>query len=112
MLHSLVNVIDFGFDAQHAVNAPRFHHQWQPDSLWLEPDFPADVRRRLESLGWQLNERRFMGAAQLIVFDAVACLFWGGADARRDSGAAGVNMAPVDVQRPNCATAGTPAVLP
>ncbi len=112
VLHSLVNVIDFGFDAQHAVNAPRFHHQWQPDSLWLEPDFPADVRRRLESLGWQLNERRFMGAAQLIVFDAVACLFWGGADARRDSGAAGVNMAPVDVQRPNCATAGTPAVLP
>jgi hypothetical protein len=33
-----------------------------------------------------------IGAAQLAVFDAESCYFWGGADGRRDSGAAGANI--------------------
>lgn len=36
-----------------------------------------------------------MAAAQLVVFDPEACLFYGGADGRRDSGAAGANIGPV-----------------
>jgi gamma-glutamyltranspeptidase/glutathione hydrolase len=95
VMHALINTIDFGFDAQRAVNAPRFHHQWKPDQLSLEPEFPLDVRRRLESLGWELRERPFMGAAQMAVFDAGSCMFWGGADGRRDSKAAGANSSAV-----------------
>jgi hypothetical protein len=33
-----------------------------------------------------------IGAAELALYDAATCYFWGGADGRRDSGAAGVNM--------------------
>ena len=95
VLHSLINTIDFGFDPQRAVNAPRFHHQWKPDRLWLEPEFPLDVRRRLEALGYELQERSIMGAAQLILFDRESCIFWGGADGRRDSGSAGANIGEV-----------------
>jgi len=91
VLHTLLNSIDFGFDAQRAVMAPRFHHQWQPDTLFLESEFPRDVRERLETLGHTLGERSMIGAAQLALFDAASCYFWGGADGRRDSGAAGVN---------------------
>jgi gamma-glutamyltranspeptidase/glutathione hydrolase len=91
VLHTLLNSIDFGFDAQRAVMAPRFHHQWQPDTLFLESEFPRDVRERLETLGHTLGERSIIGAAQLALFDAASCYFWGGADGRRDSGAAGVN---------------------
>lgn len=95
VLHSLINTIDFGFDPQRAVNAPRFHHQWKPDRLSLEPEFPLDVRRRLEALGYELQERSIMGAAQLILFDRESCIFWGGADGRRDSGSAGANIGEV-----------------
>ena len=92
VLQTLINVIDFEFDAQRAVMAPRFHHQWQPDVLRLEPDFPSDVRARLEQLGHTLQERSMIGAAQLSIYDPDACFFWGGADGRRDSGAAGANL--------------------
>jgi len=95
VLQRLINVIDFDFDAQRAVNAPRFHHQWKPDRLSLEPEFPSDVRNRLQGLGYELSERSIMGAAGLAVFDPEACMFWGGADGRRDSSAAGVNVSPV-----------------
>jgi gamma-glutamyltranspeptidase/glutathione hydrolase len=92
VLQALLNTIDFGFDAQHAVMAPRFHHQWQPDTLFLEPEFPRDVRARLEALGHTLGERSMIGAAELALFDAASCYFWGGADGRRDSKAAGANI--------------------
>ena len=97
VLQTLINVIDFEFDAQRAVMAPRFHHQWQPDVLRLEPDFPSDVRARLEQLGHTLQERSMIGAAQLSIYDPDACFFWGGADGRRDSGAAGANISEAQV---------------
>ena len=92
VLQTLIHTIDFEFDAQRAVMAPRFHHQWQPDTLFLEPDYSRDVRKRLEALGHTLGERSMIGAAQLVRYDPVSCYFWGGADGRRDSGAAGVNI--------------------
>ena len=106
ILHTLVNTIDFGFDPQRAVNAPRFHHQWKPDRLSLEPEFPLDVRRRLEALGYELQERSIMGAAQLILFDRESCIFWGGADGRRDSGSAGANIGEVPVPSAEVACQG------
>lgn len=96
VLQSLLNVIDFGYDAQRAVMAPRFHHQWQPDNLNIEPEFPLDVRTRLEELGFNLQERSMLGAAQLAVYDPESCYFFGGADGRRDSGAAGANIGAVE----------------
>lgn len=95
VLQSLINVIDFEFDAQRAVNASRFHHQWKPDRLTIEPEFSADVRKRLQDLGYELREFSLVGAAELAVFDPVACMFWGGADGRRDSRPGPVNTAPI-----------------
>jgi gamma-glutamyltranspeptidase/glutathione hydrolase len=95
VLQTLINVIDFDFDAQRAVNAPRFHHQWKPDRLTIEPEFPVEVRERLQSLGYELREFSIIGAAELAVFDPDACMFWGGADGRRDSRTGAVNTSPV-----------------
>jgi gamma-glutamyltranspeptidase/glutathione hydrolase len=92
VLQTLLNTIDFGYDAQRAVMTPRFHHQWQPDTLFLEPEFPLDVRTRLQALGYTLDERSMIGAAELAVYDPDSCYFWGGADGRRDSRAAGANI--------------------
>jgi gamma-glutamyltranspeptidase/glutathione hydrolase len=98
VLQALINTIDFGFDAQRAVMAPCFHHQWQPDKLSLEPEFSREVRARLEALGYSIRDRSMIGAAQLGVYDPEACFFWGGADGRRDSGAAGVNIGEIQVE--------------
>ena len=57
VLQSILDIIDFGLNAHDAVNAPKFHHQWQPDQIDVEKDFPADVRAQLQNMGYKLNER-------------------------------------------------------
>ncbi len=66
-LQSLLNVMLFDDDAPAALTAPRFHHQWQPDTLNLEPglkDTPTDAA--LRQLGHQTSPREAIGAVQLI----------------------------------------------
>ena len=33
VLETIVNIVDFGMNAQEAADAPRFHHQWLPDRI-------------------------------------------------------------------------------
>ena len=55
VLHAIINVIDYGMTVQEAVDAPRFHHQWQPDITFLEPyAVGPDTRKILESMGQKL----------------------------------------------------------
>lgn len=90
VLQTLINVIDFGMNIQDAVAAPRFHHQWRPDHLLLEPEHPQDVVARLEDWGHPVRVPEFhFGASAAILRDPETGLFWGGADPRRDSAAAG-----------------------
>jgi len=37
VLHVLLNVLEFGMRPDSAVAAPRFHHQWRPDRVNVEP---------------------------------------------------------------------------
>ncbi len=90
VLQTLLNVIDFDMNIQDAVTAPRFHHQWRPDRLRLEPEHPRDVVTRLESWGHPVRVAEIhFGAAVAILRDTDTGLLWGGADPRRDSAAAG-----------------------
>ena len=36
MLLTILGAVDFGLNAQEAVDAPRFHHQWLPDQIYHE----------------------------------------------------------------------------
>jgi len=47
----LLNVIDFGMNIQDAVDAPRFHHQWKPDRLYLEEGISPDTVALLKARG-------------------------------------------------------------
>jgi gamma-glutamyltranspeptidase/glutathione hydrolase len=40
---------------QDAVDAPRFHHQWKPDKLYLEPGISPDTVALLEDMGHQVD---------------------------------------------------------
>ena len=55
VLLTILNVVDGGMNVQQAVDAPRFHQQWQPDTTRLEPGaIGAGVRRALEAMGQKL----------------------------------------------------------
>jgi gamma-glutamyltranspeptidase/glutathione hydrolase len=44
-----------GLNIQQAVGAPRFHHQYLPDKLYLEPGFTQETLNGLRSLGYDLE---------------------------------------------------------
>jgi gamma-glutamyltranspeptidase/glutathione hydrolase len=89
-LLSILNVVDYGMNAQQAVAASRFHHQWLPDKLVLEPDVPQDVIRALEKRGHHTEvSSRWWSSAQVILFDHDRGLFFGGSDPRSDGAAMG-----------------------
>ena len=46
-----------GLNIQQAVDAPRFHHQYQPDKLFLEPGFSPDAIAGLKKMGYSLSIR-------------------------------------------------------
>jgi gamma-glutamyltranspeptidase/glutathione hydrolase len=89
-LLSILNVVDYGMDAQEAVSAPRFHHQWLPDELVLERAIPEDVRDGLRRRGHELEvSARDWSSAQVIVVDPKTGLHTGGSDPRSDGVALG-----------------------
>jgi len=85
---TLLYMMDFGMNAQDAVNAPQIHHQWMPDVLYLERGFPSDVTRALEARGHRLEYRSSLTDMNAIVrrdgwLEA-------GVDCRREGYAAGM----------------------
>jgi len=51
----LLSAAEGGLNIQQAVDAPRFHHQYQPDKLYLEPGFAPDVIAALRKMGYTLD---------------------------------------------------------
>jgi gamma-glutamyltranspeptidase/glutathione hydrolase len=85
----LQNIIDFGMNVQAAVDAPRFHHQWLPDIVEVEPGaLGATTESELTRRGYRFVLRQPWGSAQAIVIDPRTGLLMGGTDRRRRSGLA------------------------
>jgi gamma-glutamyltranspeptidase/glutathione hydrolase len=91
VLTTILNVIDYGMNAQEAVDAGRMHHQWLPDRLTVERfGFSADTIKMLQAMGHTVSEGGGQGAAQVIVFNQKDNMLEGGVDRRpSDGGAAG-----------------------
>jgi gamma-glutamyltranspeptidase / glutathione hydrolase len=52
VLHTIVNVIDYGMTIQEAVDAPRFHQQWLPEATNMERfAISPDTQKILEGMG-------------------------------------------------------------
>jgi gamma-glutamyltranspeptidase/glutathione hydrolase len=85
VLQVLMNVVDHGMNVQQAVDAPRFHHQWLPDEIRVEPfGFPADVVRNLEALGHKVVQGSDMGDVHAIYVDPSTGVRLGASDPRMD----------------------------
>ena len=78
IFQTLVNIIEFGMTTEDAVYKPKFHHQWLPDSVFIEQSFPDSTRNALEKMGYILVDRGEIGRTEVIKvlpdgrFEAVA----------------------------------------
>ena len=89
VLQIILNVVDHDMNIAEATYAPRFHQNWKPTELELEPGFNLDSLQVLRSLGHEIETRDTIGSAQTIMLDGGRIL--GAADPRRPgSGAVGV----------------------
>ena len=91
VLQTILNVYAFKMGMQEAVNAPRFHHQWLPDEIRMEPNlFDESAINELKKLGYFINEKdsRVIGKVDgILVLNDKS--YEGGADHRGDDTAVG-----------------------
>jgi Gamma-glutamyltransferase len=52
---------------QDAIDRPRFHHQWRPDRISLEPGFSPDTIKLLEARGHTVEVARPASLIEAIV---------------------------------------------
>jgi gamma-glutamyltranspeptidase / glutathione hydrolase len=83
-----LSVADQGLNIQQAVDAPRFHHQYLPDELYLEAGFPEATRQSLESMGYHLKAGGHWSDGECIAVNPKNGELEGGQDHRQHSGKA------------------------
>jgi len=88
VLQVILNVIDFGMNVQDAIDAPRFHHQWLPDKLYLERGISPDTVALLKSMGHDVDYSAGVVVAQVEAILNDGGWLQGGLDGRREGKAA------------------------
>jgi gamma-glutamyltranspeptidase/glutathione hydrolase len=90
-LESILNVIDHHMDVQAAVDTPRIHHQWMPDTVYAEPNaITPEVKKELEAAGYNFTENRTWGSDEAIIIGAKGGkrVLYGANDDRATAGSA------------------------
>ena len=97
VLHSILNVVDYGMNIQEAVDAPRFHQQWLPEATNLERfALSPDTQKMLEAMGHKFGAPQPANHMAAILVGAPALggqpvgknRFYGANDPRRNTGLA------------------------
>ncbi|MBC7868108.1 MAG: gamma-glutamyltransferase, partial [Gloeobacteraceae cyanobacterium ES-bin-316] len=90
VFQSLANLLEFNMTEEDAVNKPKFHHQWLPDEISVEKDFPLTVAEELRAMGYIVNIRSEIGRTELIkITNGPVRKITAIADKRGDDAAAG-----------------------
>ncbi|HZS09934.1 MAG TPA: gamma-glutamyltransferase [Blastocatellia bacterium] len=91
VMQIITGVIDYGMNIQQAIDAPRVHHQWLPDTITYEPfGLAPDVMRKLQEMGHRFTDKpRYMGDAEAIMIEDKTGVRLGGSDPRLDGKSVG-----------------------
>ncbi|MBC9929960.1 gamma-glutamyltransferase [Chitinophaga qingshengii] len=85
----LMNTLEFGLSPADAINKPKFHHQWLPDEVAVEKDFPEEVITALQQMGYAIKKRGPIGRSEMIKRNPGNHVLDAAADKRGDDSAAG-----------------------
>jgi gamma-glutamyltranspeptidase / glutathione hydrolase len=88
-LLSVINWMLLDMDAQAAINAPRFHHQWLPDEVVLEKEFSSAFEQALNASGYATKRKGHIGLVNAIGIDPQTGDRLGAADPRDHGSAMG-----------------------
>ncbi|SDQ05743.1 gamma-glutamyltranspeptidase / glutathione hydrolase [Chryseobacterium soldanellicola] len=66
---SIVDVIDFKLNTNISINSPKFHHQWLPEAVAFEKNFPETTIKDLEKLGYRTEKWDQIGRTEMILID-------------------------------------------
>jgi len=91
VLQVIMNAVDHGMNIEEAVAATRIHHQWLPDTLYIErAGLPTDVLENLKRMGHKFKvQEGYNGNAQAIMVDPETGILLGASDPRGEGRAAG-----------------------
>ena len=88
-MQTILNVIDHGMNIARAIDAPRIHHQWLPDSTLVESGaLSPDTLKLYQQRGHEIRETRGIGSAMGVYKDPETGILYGGADPRAEDGGA------------------------
>ena len=87
VLETIMNIVDHDMAPKEAVDAPRVHHQTQPEDVYFEQSgLSPEVAAQLTGMGYKLVEQRPWGAVELI--EIAKHRLHGASDGRLPAGAA------------------------
>ena len=98
VLQTMINAIDYGMNAQEAVDMPRIHQQWLPDLTNVENyALSPDTRKILEGMGHKFGPPQPANHLAVIIVGAPSLdgtqvgnnRYYGANDPRRNTGLAG-----------------------
>ena len=69
VFQSIVNAIDFKLSPNFVINAPKFHHQWLPEVIYTEKNFPQHTIKVLEQKNYKFENRNVIGRTEMIILD-------------------------------------------
>jgi len=87
VFQSIVNVIDFKLSPNWVINAPKFHHQWLPETVSVEKNFPETTISELEKMNYKIQKISGIGRTEMIIIDENG-IITGVADGRGDDSVA------------------------
>ena len=87
VLQVILNCIDFSMNIREAIEAPRIHHQWMPDSIFYEQNaLSPEVNQQLTEMGYHFWDEgadlRIIGIAEGIMIDQKNKIIYGASDPR------------------------------
>ncbi len=69
VLQVILNRLFLRLSPLESMTAPRIHHQYLPDILFVEKGFPQELQEELEKMGYRIKVRGIIGRVNAIFFD-------------------------------------------
>ena len=86
VLQVVLNIIDHKMSLRDAAAAPRIHHQWLPDILYVEKKAGKELTVKLQEMGYEVKEIDALGSTQSVT--GAGGTFQAAGDPRHTAGAA------------------------